>query len=101
MNYGGNIGILDNQKVKITPSTSFLDIIEDPQLLTQNYLRTETVDPRKFRLPYDNPSKIVCIGKNYQAHAEELGSSVPSEPLVFLKPASALIGPYEHIIYPK
>ena len=37
------------------------------------------------------PGKILCIGRNYAAHAEELGNEVPSEPLVFLKPASALV----------
>lgn len=38
------------------------------------------------------PSKIVCIGRNYRAHAEELGNEVPSEPLLFLKPPSSLLG---------
>jgi 2-keto-4-pentenoate hydratase/2-oxohepta-3-ene-1,7-dioic acid hydratase in catechol pathway len=39
------------------------------------------------------PSKIVAIGRNYAAHARELGHEVPSEPLLFLKPPSALLGP--------
>jgi 2-keto-4-pentenoate hydratase/2-oxohepta-3-ene-1,7-dioic acid hydratase in catechol pathway len=39
------------------------------------------------------PSKIVCIGRNYAAHARELGQAVPSEPLLFLKAPSALLGP--------
>lgn len=39
------------------------------------------------------PSKIVCVGRNFRAHAEELGNEVPAEPLLFLKPPSALIGP--------
>ncbi|MBX3247914.1 MAG: fumarylacetoacetate hydrolase family protein [Myxococcales bacterium] len=38
------------------------------------------------------PSKIVCVGRNYRAHAAELGNDVPSEPLLFLKPPSALLG---------
>jgi 2-keto-4-pentenoate hydratase/2-oxohepta-3-ene-1,7-dioic acid hydratase in catechol pathway len=37
------------------------------------------------------PSKIVCVGRNYAAHARELGHDVPKEPLLFLKPTSALI----------
>jgi 2-keto-4-pentenoate hydratase/2-oxohepta-3-ene-1,7-dioic acid hydratase in catechol pathway len=44
------------------------------------------------------PSKIVCIGRNYAAHAAELGNEVPKEPLMFLKPPSSLIGPEEAII---
>jgi 2-keto-4-pentenoate hydratase/2-oxohepta-3-ene-1,7-dioic acid hydratase in catechol pathway len=38
------------------------------------------------------PSKIVCIGRNYAAHAAELGNEVPKEPLMFLKPPSSIIG---------
>ncbi len=40
------------------------------------------------------PSKIVCVGRNYRAHAKELGNQPPREPLIFLKPPSAIIGPY-------
>jgi 2-keto-4-pentenoate hydratase/2-oxohepta-3-ene-1,7-dioic acid hydratase in catechol pathway len=46
------------------------------------------------------PSKIVCVGRNYAAHAEELGNEVPKEPLLFLKPPSAVIGPEETIRLP-
>lgn len=46
------------------------------------------------------PSKIVCVGRNYRAHAAELDNSVPSEPLLFLKAPSALIGPGQAIELP-
>ena len=46
------------------------------------------------------PSKIVCIGRNYVAHAAEMGNEVPTEPLMFLKPPSALIGVGEPIVLP-
>jgi 2-keto-4-pentenoate hydratase/2-oxohepta-3-ene-1,7-dioic acid hydratase in catechol pathway len=46
------------------------------------------------------PSKIVCVGKNYHAHAAEMGGEVPSEPLLFLKPSSSVIGPGEPIRLP-
>jgi 2-keto-4-pentenoate hydratase/2-oxohepta-3-ene-1,7-dioic acid hydratase in catechol pathway len=39
----------------------------------------------------ERPSKIVCVGRNYAAHAKELGNEVPAEPLIFLKPPSSLI----------
>lgn len=39
------------------------------------------------------PSKVVCIGRNYAAHAKELGNAVPQEPLLFLKPPSAVLAP--------
>ncbi|MEX2049405.1 MAG: fumarylacetoacetate hydrolase family protein [Gemmatimonadota bacterium] len=47
------------------------------------------------------PSKIVCIGLNYAKHAAEFGNPIPEEPLIFLKPPSALIGPGEAIVMPK
>lgn len=43
------------------------------------------------------PSKIVCIGRNYAAHAAELGNEIPKEPLMFLKPPSSIVGPQEPI----
>ena len=43
-------------------------------------------------LPPVRPSKIVCVGRNYAAHAAEHGADVPPEPMLFLKPPSALIG---------
>src|SRR5271168_1354004 len=46
------------------------------------------------------PGKIVCVGRNYAAHAAELGNEVPKEPLIFLKPPSAIVGPAEPIVLP-
>ena len=46
-------------------------------------------------------SKVVGIGRNYRAHAEELGNEVPAEPLVFLKPNTSVIGPRDGIVYPE
>ena len=39
------------------------------------------------------PTKVVCVGRNYRAHAQELGNELPPEPLIFLKPSTAVIGP--------
>lgn len=44
--------------------------------------------------------KIVCVGRNYSEHAKELGNEVPEKPVLFLKPASALIYSGENIIHP-
>jgi 2-keto-4-pentenoate hydratase/2-oxohepta-3-ene-1,7-dioic acid hydratase in catechol pathway len=46
------------------------------------------------------PSKIVCVGRNYRAHARELGNEVPPVPMLFLKPPSALVGPGDPIVLP-
>ncbi len=47
------------------------------------------------------PSKIVCVGRNYAAHAAELGNDVPKEPLIFLKPPNSLVGPGNPIVLTK
>ncbi|MDY7040748.1 MAG: fumarylacetoacetate hydrolase family protein [Chloroflexota bacterium] len=46
------------------------------------------------------PTKIVAVGRNYAEHASEMQSQVPAEPLIFLKPPSAVIGPGSAIVYP-
>jgi 2-keto-4-pentenoate hydratase/2-oxohepta-3-ene-1,7-dioic acid hydratase in catechol pathway len=46
------------------------------------------------------PSKIVCIGLNYREHAQELKMKLPEEPILFLKPPSAVQDPGKEIIYP-
>jgi 2-keto-4-pentenoate hydratase/2-oxohepta-3-ene-1,7-dioic acid hydratase in catechol pathway len=60
-------------------------------------LRTRKIEPIVLAdatlLPPVRPSKIVCIGRNYRAHAAELGHEIPQEPLLFLKATSALLAP--------
>jgi 2-keto-4-pentenoate hydratase/2-oxohepta-3-ene-1,7-dioic acid hydratase in catechol pathway len=46
-------------------------------------------------------SKVVAVGRNYAAHAAELGNDVPEEPLIFLKPNTAVIGPGDQVFYPQ
>ncbi|MGC9444115.1 MAG: fumarylacetoacetate hydrolase family protein [Candidatus Methanospirareceae archaeon] len=46
------------------------------------------------------PTKVVLVGLNYRDHARELKMELPEEPIIFLKPPTALIGPEEFIIYP-
>jgi len=47
------------------------------------------------------PSKIVALGVNYRSHGEEMGSRLPTEPLLFIKPSTAVIGPEDNIVYPE
>jgi 2-keto-4-pentenoate hydratase/2-oxohepta-3-ene-1,7-dioic acid hydratase in catechol pathway len=49
----------------------------------------------------NRPGKIVCVGRNYREHVQELGHVLPAEPLLFLKPPSAVIGPGEAILLPR
>ena len=47
------------------------------------------------------PSKVLCVGRNYADHAAEMGGDVPAEPLIFSKPATAVVGPEEAIRLPE
>ena len=55
----------------------------------------------KLLAPVIPRSKVVCIGKNYADHAAEMESEVPSEPIIFIKPNTSVIGPNEVIIWPR
>jgi 2-keto-4-pentenoate hydratase/2-oxohepta-3-ene-1,7-dioic acid hydratase in catechol pathway len=54
--------------------------------------RLVPIKPGSLLAPVE-PTKIVCVGRNYREHAKELGNEVPSEPLLFLKPPSSLLPP--------
>src|SRR3979411_1574911 len=47
------------------------------------------------------PSKIVAVGRDYVGHARELGHEIPVEPLIFLKPSSAVVGDGDDVVYPR
>ncbi|CAN5163175.1 fumarylacetoacetate hydrolase family protein [soil metagenome] len=66
------------------------------------YTLTDQVAPleKLTILPPVLPSKILCVGKNYAAHAAEMCGEVPAEPLIFAKPSTAVIGPGSEIVLP-
>jgi len=58
-------------------------------------------DDIRLGSPICRPSKIVCVGLNYAKHAQESGMEVPSEPVLFFKASSAIVGPFDEVILPK
>jgi 2-keto-4-pentenoate hydratase/2-oxohepta-3-ene-1,7-dioic acid hydratase in catechol pathway len=46
------------------------------------------------------PTKVVAVGRNYVEHADERGVEVPDEPMIFLKPATSIVGPDAAVVYP-
>jgi len=70
---------------------------------TQNEKRNATIslDDVTLLAPVNSPPKIVCLGLNYRDHAEEQGKEIPDEPILFMKPRTAIIGPDQPIIRPK
>ncbi len=55
----------------------------------------------RFGAPVARPSKIVCIGLNYEDHARETGAAIPAEPVVFMKSTTAIIGPNDDVMLPQ
>lgn len=86
--------VLDGSKAYVFASGSFpgKDSEPEPDALSLN--EASLVAPV-------NPSKIVCVGRNYREHAAELGNKMPDEPLLFLKAPSAVIANEDQISLPK
>jgi 2-keto-4-pentenoate hydratase/2-oxohepta-3-ene-1,7-dioic acid hydratase in catechol pathway len=76
-------------------------IASDP-LYAGVFKQEETFALEEIRLlaPVLPRSKVVCVGKNYADHAAEMGGEVPSEPIIFIKPNTSVIGPNEIIQWP-
>jgi 2-keto-4-pentenoate hydratase/2-oxohepta-3-ene-1,7-dioic acid hydratase in catechol pathway len=83
---------LDGQRAHVLDKAPWLGGRETGQ--------TEMLAERKLLYPVA-PSKIVCVGRNYAAHAREVGGDVPTEPLLFFKPPSSLASPGDAIILPR
>jgi 2-keto-4-pentenoate hydratase/2-oxohepta-3-ene-1,7-dioic acid hydratase in catechol pathway len=69
-------------------------------LLAESGLPKVSLDEERIGPPIARPGKIVCVGVNYRAHAEETQSREPKEPILFLKASNAVIGPSDDILIP-
>ncbi|WP_327680643.1 fumarylacetoacetate hydrolase family protein [Kitasatospora sp. NBC_00458] len=56
---------------------------------------------RRVGAPVARPGKVVGIGLNYRDHAAEAGAAIPDEPVIFLKPSSTVVGPYDEVLVPR
>jgi 2-keto-4-pentenoate hydratase/2-oxohepta-3-ene-1,7-dioic acid hydratase in catechol pathway len=68
------------------------------QAISRGTLREHSLDD--LAAPVTRPGKIVCVGRNYAEHAQELGHDVPTRPILFAKFATAIIGPHDDIVRP-
>ena len=91
--YQGQIsyGILEDQKIEPLKTSPYEGFNPTGDSLSLNEVQL---------LPPSVPSKIIALGLNYRDHAAELGMPLPKEPLIFLKPSTAAIGPGQAIVYP-
>lgn len=85
-------GILEGENIKLVNG----DIMGNYKVMDRHYSLSE-VD----LLAPCQPSKVVCIGLNYLDHAQELNMDLPREPVIFMKPATAIVGPGDVVEYPE
>jgi 2,4-didehydro-3-deoxy-L-rhamnonate hydrolase len=100
-------GVLDAQGRRRDLSGVVRDI--DPQLLAAGFAAVTAVDAAglpevaataRFAEPVAAVGKFVCIGLNYRDHAAEAKMKIPSEPIIFMKATSAIIGPNDNVVIP-
>ncbi|MGH3145408.1 MAG: fumarylacetoacetate hydrolase family protein [Rubrobacter sp.] len=58
------------------------------------------LEDARLHAPVPRPAKVICIGLNYEDHAEETGAPIPEQPIVFAKYANSIVGPGEAIVIP-
>ena len=96
------LGLGSDPRFGILESDSEIRLIaSDP--LYAGVFREEKVlplDSVRLLAPVIPRSKVVCVGKNYADHAAEMGGEVPSEPIIFIKPNTSVIGPNDLIQWP-
>ena len=96
----GKLRDLSKKIADITPDT--LSPKGMAKLAKINAKRLPLVKGRpRFGVPWNTPSKLICIGLNYVDHAKETGNPIPKEPIVFLKANSSLNGPNDTVMMPK
>lgn len=61
----------------------------------------EKADALRVGAPIDQPTKIVCVGLNYREHALETGAPIPTEPVVFMKDPSTIVGAFDDVLIPR
>jgi 2-keto-4-pentenoate hydratase/2-oxohepta-3-ene-1,7-dioic acid hydratase in catechol pathway len=62
---------------------------------------SEIGEDERMASPVANPGKMICIGLNYEDHAEEGGQAIPNEPILFFKATSSIVGPNDDLVLPK
>jgi 2-keto-4-pentenoate hydratase/2-oxohepta-3-ene-1,7-dioic acid hydratase in catechol pathway len=77
-----------------------VQVLDAPPWLTGQPTDTELAADEYVLLAPCAPSKIIAVGKNYLKHAIEMGGEVPKEPLLFMKPSTAVIATGDTIVYP-
>ncbi|MCX7832430.1 MAG: fumarylacetoacetate hydrolase family protein [Actinobacteria bacterium] len=96
--------VREREEVSFLPITAnfynFLDLVFNKSLEEVVEQNLKNLTSNFKYLPPVIPSKIIAVGLNYEDHAKEFGLNIPEEPIIFLKPPSAVIGHLDPIVYP-
>jgi 2-keto-4-pentenoate hydratase/2-oxohepta-3-ene-1,7-dioic acid hydratase in catechol pathway len=85
-------GVTEGDSITVLRSSPFENIRTSGEQVSVSAVRL---------LPPSQPSKIILVGLNYYDHARELDMAVPSEPVLFMKPSTSIIGNEDDIVYPR
>jgi 2-keto-4-pentenoate hydratase/2-oxohepta-3-ene-1,7-dioic acid hydratase in catechol pathway len=85
-------GVLNGRTVRVLTRPPFSGI---------SYSKEDIAFSKVRLLPPADPQKIILVGLNYKDHAKELGMNIPKQPVIFLKPPTALLAPAGNIVHPK
>jgi len=83
-------------ELKIDEIDRLIDEISDEEMMQITIKEEAAV----LKAPILSPPKIICLGLNYRDHAEESGSKIPEEPIIFMKPRTSIVGPEEPVVKP-
>ncbi len=75
-------------------------VAESARLLASGSLPAAADDVR-VGAPIARPGKVVCVGLNYRDHANETGAAIPTEPILFMKAPTCVVGPYDDVLIPR
>jgi 2,4-diketo-3-deoxy-L-fuconate hydrolase len=106
-------GILSDRQVRLDLSAHFPDwnsaFFDDGGLRRLNeLLRSQppssfpaVSEMERWGAPVARPGKVICIGLNYSDHAKESNMAIPTEPIIFMKAANTVVGPFDNLLIPK
>jgi 2,4-diketo-3-deoxy-L-fuconate hydrolase len=106
-------GILSDQQARLDLSTHFNDWnraffesggLDRLKTLLQSQPATSlpaVSEMERWGAPVARPGKVICIGLNYSDHAKESNMSIPTEPIIFMKAANTVVGPFDDLLIPR
>jgi acylpyruvate hydrolase len=94
------LGLLLGGEKSMAAARRALRFVEEPRAMLDGATLCHPIADVEILAPVQRPGKIVCVGLNYRSHLAEIGESVPEYPILFLKPATSIIGHGQSVVLP-